>query len=207
MSRSRKLWIPGPVGKLEAVLRVAETPVAAAVFAHPHPQQGGTMHNTVIFHSDRELNRAGWTTLRFNFRGVGKSEGEHDDGRGEFDDARAAWHWMREKYPRARRWLAGFSFGSWVAARLAASEADVEHLLLIAPPVTRSGFDVLKSTTVPKLIIQGTADDVCPIEALETQLPAWAEPKKVIRVVGASHFFDKQLAQLGKAVLEGMPST
>jgi alpha/beta superfamily hydrolase len=206
-TRLSHLVVPGPAGELEAVLQDRGSGDAAitAIVCHPHPLYGGTLHNKVVHRVATTLHGLGAAVLRFNFRGVGKSDGTHDEGRGELDDARAAWAWMRDRHPNARRWLAGFSFGSWIAARLAASEADVEQLLLIAPPVNRSGFEVLKSTTVPKLIVQGTADDVCPLPLLEEQLPAWAEPKKLVRVAGASHFFDKQLVELGQAVLEGMP--
>jgi alpha/beta superfamily hydrolase len=111
---------------------------------------------------------------------------------------------MRDRFPGRKRWLGGFSFGSWIAARLAAAEADIEQLILIAPPVTRSGFQVLKSCAVPKLVVQGTADDVCPIEALETQYPGWAEPKTLVRIEGAGHFFDRQLGPLGEAITREM---
>lgn len=205
-TRLTNVTVPGPAGDLEAVLqeRSEGDPAITAVVCHPHPLYGGTLHNKVVHRVASTLHQLGAAVLRFNFRGVGKSAGTHDEGRGELDDARAAWEWIRDRHPNARRWLAGFSFGSWVAARLAASEADVEKLVLIAPPVTRSGFDVLKSTTVPKLVVQGTADDVCPIAALEEQYPGWSEPKRLIRVPGASHFFDRKLSELGQAVMQGM---
>ena len=108
MGEIRKLWIPGPAGRLEAALRAACPSHGAAVLAHPHPLYGGTLHNPVIFHADRELNRAGLTTLRFNFRGVGESEGVHDEGRGELGDWAAATAWLRGMalegpLPRRRR--------------------------------------------------------------------------------------------------------
>jgi len=205
-SRLEHLVVPGPAGALEAVLQGhrEHAPTLTAVVCHPHPLYGGTLHNKVTHRVASSLHQLGAAVLRFNFRGVGKSEGTHDQGIGELEDARAALHWMRDRYPGARRWLAGFSFGSWIAARLAAGEADVDQLVLIAPPVQRSGFQVLKSSTVPKTVIQGSADDVCPIAALEVQFPAWSEPKRLIRIDGAGHFFDRQLGPLGEAILESM---
>ena len=99
MGNARSLWIEGGDGRLEAALRTASLPRAAAVLTHPHPLYGGTLHNPVVFRTDRELNRAGWTTLRFNFRGVGSSEGTHDEGRGEVEDVGAAVSWLRGIVP------------------------------------------------------------------------------------------------------------
>jgi len=205
-SRLARVALAGPAGALEAMLQEHRggPPAFVAVVCHPHPLYGGTMHNKVVHRVAGALHELGASVLRFNFRGVGQSEGVHDQGIGELEDARAALHWTRDRYPHARRWLAGFSFGSWVAARLAAGEADVDELILIAPPVTRSGFQVLKSSAVPKLVVQGTADDVCPLEALEAQYPAWAEPKRLVTIEGAGHFFDRQLTPLGEAVVREM---
>jgi alpha/beta superfamily hydrolase len=98
----RKLWIPGPAGRIEAALRVAAEPPATAVVAHPHPVHGGTLHNPVVFHSERQLHEIGLTTLRFNFRGVGGSQGMHDEGRGEVEDLAAAASWIRGLSPDRR---------------------------------------------------------------------------------------------------------
>jgi alpha/beta superfamily hydrolase len=205
-SRLVRVAFAGPAGSIEGQLQEARegAPAFTAVVCHPHPLYGGTMHNKVVHRVASALHQLGASVLRFNFRGVGKSEGTHDQGVGELEDARAALEWMRARHPRARRWLAGFSFGSWVAARLAAGAVGVDQLILIAPPVTRSGFQVLKSSAVPKLVVQGTADDVCPIEALETQFPSWSEPRRLIRIEGAGHFFDRQLAPLGEAITTAM---
>jgi alpha/beta superfamily hydrolase len=170
------------------------------VVCHPHPLHGGTQHNKVVHRVASVLHELGAAVLRFDFRGVGKSEGHHDRGLGELEDARAALSWMRERYPDARRWLAGFSFGSWVAARLAASEHDIERLILVAPPVATSDFSVMRVARVPKLVIQGTADDLAPLAAVEREFPTWAEPKRLITVEGATHFFDRQLGALAEAL-------
>ena len=175
-----------------------------AVVCHPHPLHGGTLHNKVVHRLASALHGLGAAVLRLNFRGVGASEGSHDGGRGELEDARAAWTWMRERYPGARRWAGGFSFGAWIAARLAASEADTERVILVAPPVSTSDFSVMHTSPVPKLVIQGTRDDLAPREALAAEFPQWADPKILIEVEGATHFFDKQLGALANAVHQAL---
>lgn len=199
--------IPGPAGTLEGLLQIRdpEEHRLAALVCHPHPLYGGTMHNKVVHRLAAVFSEHGATVLRFNFRGAGKSEGHHDDGPGELEDARAAFHWLRERTAARRYWIGGFSFGSWIAARLAAAEPAIERLVLVAPPVHRAGFQVLRSASVPKLVIQGTGDPVCPIERLEPEFETWAEPKRLIRVEGATHFFDKQLGALANALNEGLP--
>jgi hypothetical protein len=145
----------------------------------------------------------GAAVLRFNFRGVGRSEGRFDEGRGELEDARAALTFLRGRCPQARRWVAGFSFGSWIASGLA-SEPDVALLVLVAPPASRSSFHSLRDIAIPKLVVHGTEDRVSPIDAVRADFPSWAGPKAMIEVEGASHFFHKQLEDLASAVLRGM---
>lgn len=202
VTRLRHVTLKGPAGDLEGVLHEVEPRPheLAAVVCHPHPMFGGTLHNKVTHRVASVLHELGAEALRFNFRGVGRSEGAHDRGSGELEDARAALGWMRARYPGARLWLAGFSFGSWVAARLAASDPSVERLILVAPPVRRSRFDVLRHCPVPKLVVQGTADTTCPPADLAQAYPSWAEPKQLIEVPGATHFFDRQLGALAAAI-------
>jgi alpha/beta superfamily hydrolase len=199
--------LPGPAGTLEALLQENEARRHAltAVVCHPHPSYGGTMHNKVVHRLAQVLHARGAAVLRFNFRGVGQSEGGFDGGRGETEDARAALAFMRERYPGARRWVGGFSFGSWIASRLAAAERDVDLLVLIAPPVRKSDFAMLHHGTLAKVVIQGTSDKTCPPEDLDREFPLWAEPKTLVRVEGATHFFDKQLADLAKALDQALP--
>jgi len=201
-ARLATVTIDGPAGPLEAVLQErpgSETPVTAVV-CHPHPLYGGTLHNKVVHRVAATYHALGVAVLRFNFRGVGQSAGRHDHGAGELEDARAAYEWMRARYPGARRWLAGFSFGSWIAARLAADTPDLEQVTLVAPPVHSSPFDVLRRATVPKNVVQGAADEVCPLAKLQAEFPYWADPKRLVVVDGASHFFDRMLEPLGDAV-------
>ena len=203
-SRLQALELEGPAGRIEALLQEHEGREhrLAALVCHPHPLYGGTLHNKVVHRAASVLHGLGAAVLRFNFRGVGKSEGVHDRGIGELEDARAALAFLRARHPGARLWVAGFSFGSWVAARLAAEEGDVKQLVLIAPPARTQDFSVLITAGVPKLAITGTADDVAPLDAVKTVFPDWAEPKVLVEVEGATHFFDRQLGDLAKVLEE-----
>jgi len=207
VTRLIPLKLRGPAGELEALLQVREPEDGSltALVCHPHPLYGGTMHNKVVHRVAQGLEARGAVVLRFNFRGVGKSEGRSRGGVEELEDAKAALSYLRERSPGARRWAAGFSFGAWIATLLAGSEPDLEQLVLVAPPVTRSNFEILRSLRVPKLIIQGTRDDVCPLAALETHYAEWEEPKRLIKVEGATHFFDSKLGALADALDQGLP--
>src|SRR5258708_39749693 len=152
------LIVPGPAGPLEALLQEHEgaKPALIALVCHPHPLYGGTLHNKVVHRAASTLHQLGAAVLRFNFRGVGGSEGTHDRGEGELEDAHAALAFLRQRYAGARAWAAGFSFGSWIAARLGAADPGIERLILIAPPVKTSSFDVLRTLATPKHVFQGT---------------------------------------------------
>lgn len=208
VSRLVPLVVPGPAGPLEALLQEWDSapPSLAAIVCHPHPLYGGTLHNKVVHRVAATLHQLGAAVLRFNYRGVGKSAGAYDRAIGELEDARAALAFLRQRYPQARRWVAGFSFGSGIAARLGASEPEVERIILIAPPVKTTSFEVLYTCATPKLAVHGSADDVCHLEDLERDWPNWAEPKRLIVVPGASHFFDRQLSDLADALMEGLKS-
>jgi alpha/beta superfamily hydrolase len=205
-TRLLAITIDGPAGALEALLqeRVDVPPERLAVVCHPHPLYGGTLHNKVVHRIASTLHHLGASVLRFNFRGVGRSEGRYDQGGGELDDARAALDWLTQRHAGLPRWMSGFSFGSWIAARLAAEQPAIERLILVAPPVRSSSFEVLHTLTTPKLVVQGTRDDMCPLSALEEEWPKWAEPKELITIPGASHFFDRQLGDLGAALARAL---
>ena len=200
------LALPGPAGPLEAVLREPEGGAhdLIAVVCHPHPLYGGTLNNKVVHRTAATLHELGAAVLRFNFRGVGRSAGRHDQGAGELDDARAAMEYLRARHPRARSWIAGFSFGALIAARLAAADRGIGQLIMIAPPVQDSDFRPLRTARVPKLVVQGTADELCPPAAVETQFQTWSEPKRLVWIEGASHFFDKRLGALSQALVEAL---
>jgi alpha/beta superfamily hydrolase len=206
VARLVPLDLQGPAGRIETLLqeREGERPAFVAVVCHPHPLYGGTLHNKVAHRLASVLAARGGAVMRFNFRGVGRSEGVHDRGRGELQDAMVVLDTLRRRHPGVPAWAAGFSFGSWVASRLAASEASVERLIMVAPPVHTQTFDEMRGSPVPKLVLQGTADEVCKPENLARVFPTWAEPKRLIEIAGAGHFFDRQLAELGAAIERGL---
>ena len=204
--RVRQLVVRSPAGALEAVLfcRAEEEPRAVAVFCHPHPQFGGSMHNKVAYRSAEALFEAGLPTLRFNFRGVGRSEGEWSGGPGEEEDAAAAIGFLLDLYPGCRLLLGGFSFGAGVALAQAARDPRVAAMLAVAPGAGRRDFSFLAQSDKPKAVIQGTADELCPLDALEASFPVWGEPKWMRLVQGAGHFFEGRLPELQHAVREAL---
>ncbi|MDX2029911.1 MAG: alpha/beta fold hydrolase [Blastocatellia bacterium] len=200
------LFIPSPHGRLEAIYRPTRADAArVALVLHPHPLHGGTMHNKVVFRAAKALNECGFETLRFNFRGVGQSTGQHDDGEGECDDAQVALDYLLADQPGAREVIvAGFSFGSIVGLRLGCVDPRVDRLIAIGAPARLSNFDFLRQCTKPKLFIHGAEDDIAPFAPLEEllgRLPAEARPS-LIRIDGAGHFFDDHAEQLMQAIKE-----
>ena len=195
--------LSGPAGHLEALLEEpSEPPRAAVVFAHPLPTHGGTMHTKAVYQGAKGLLRAGCAVLRFNFRGVGRSEGSFTGGDGEREDFRAGLEYMAAKYPGLPLWAAGFSFGSWIALETGAVDDRVTVLIGIAPPVTREGYDFshTKSSTKPKFFVQGEADDICPIQDMWKFYGALPEPKELVVIDAADHLFDGHTAEVGEAL-------
>jgi uncharacterized protein len=197
--------IQGPAGRLEALL---EPPVlspgqavrAAVVFGHPLPIEGGTMHTKAVYRATKALARIGCAVLRFNFRGVGSSEGQWDEGPGEIADYRAALNVMAERYPETELWAAGFSFGSWVALTVGATDDRVRVLIGIAPPLDRYDFSVVAKSTKPKFFIQGEFDELCPLKRMYEFYSQVPEPKELVVIDGASHLFDGKVLEVGDAV-------
>jgi uncharacterized protein len=195
----------GPAGRLEALL---EPPVlepgqpmrAAVVFAHPLPIEGGTMHTKVVFRATKALAAIGCAVLRFNFRGVGGSEGTWDEGSGELDDYRAALDVMAARYPEAELWAAGFSFGSYVALTAGAADDRVRVLIGIAPPLDRYDFSAVRVSQKPKFFIQGELDERCPLKRLYEFYSQVPEPKELVVIDGASHLFDGKVLEVGDAI-------
>jgi len=200
MSQTRKLWIPGPAGRLEAALRIAYPPRATAVVAHPHPMYGGTMDNAVVFHADRELHREGFTTLRFNFRGVGASSGEHDSGGGETEDLAAASTWIRGTAPDRPQILVGYSFGSWCAVRRALVDASVVAVIAIGLPTRVLSFDGIGRLEQPLVVVQGTEDEFGPADEIRNVLRKEVPTARVIEIEGATHLFTGFARQVGQTV-------
>lgn len=198
----------GPLGPLEALLDEgrADTPTAAVVFAHPHPQFGGTMHTKAVYQGAKGLARLGCTVLRFNFRGVGRSAGTFGDGEGEQEDFRAALDYMASRYPGTRLWAAGFSFGAWVALEVGAADDRVSALIGIAPPVATSvsghayTFERTLASSKPKFFIQGEADEVCPLEGMWAFYARLEEPRELVVIDGADHLFEGKAQEVGEAL-------
>jgi alpha/beta superfamily hydrolase len=195
--------LTGPAGRLEALLDVPEgTPRAAVVFAHPLPTHGGTMHTKAVYQGTKGLVRAGCAVLRFNFRGVGGSQGTFTGGPGEKEDCKAALGYMAARYPDLHLWSAGFSFGAWIALETGAVDERVTVLIGIAPPVTREGYDFsnTRTSTKPKFFVQGEADDICPLEEMWKFYSALPEPKELVIIDAADHLFDGHTTEVGEAL-------
>lgn len=195
--------LKGPAGRLEALLdEPAGKPRAAVVFAHPLPTHGGTMHTKAVYQGTKGLVRAGCAVLRFNFRGVGGSDGAFDGGEGEKGDFSAALDFMAARYPGLPLWAAGFSFGSWIALETGAVDPRVTALIGIAPPVTKAGYDFsnTKQSTKAKFFVQGEGDDICPLEDMWKFYGALPEPKELVVIDAADHLFDGHTTEVGEAL-------
>jgi alpha/beta superfamily hydrolase len=209
-STIRSLFLDGPAGRLEALLNAgAENATHAALVCHPHPLFGGTLHNKVVFHTMKALNSFGFPVLRFNFRGAGLSHGEHDHGNGEVEDVRTALAWLDAEF-HLPLIFAGFSFGAAVGLRVACSDARVKALIGVgfpAIPVAADTegprtytFDFLGDCGRPKLFVSGARDQFGPRTKLEALVASAAEPKKLVLIEGADHFFEGRLRELRETI-------
>ncbi|HXH25516.1 MAG TPA: alpha/beta fold hydrolase [Vicinamibacterales bacterium] len=193
--------IPGPAGPLEILMDLpAGTPRAGVVFAHPLPTHGGTMHTKVVFQGAKALSRIGCAVLRFNFRGVGRSAGSWDEGRGEMADYKAALDFMAAQYPGLELWAAGFSFGSYIATTAGADDDRVCALIAIAPPVDRYEFASVKLSDKPKFIIHGERDELISLKSVREFYAQLREPKELVVIDRADHLFDGQASEVGDAL-------
>ena len=193
--------ITGPEGPLEALLDAPEAePRAVAVFAHPHPLHGGTMHTKALYQAAKAMPRIGVAAVRFNFRGVGRSAGTFDAGQGERDDFRAAIAFAQERFPDVPIWAAGMSFGSWIAMTVGAEDSRVSLLLGVAPPVDRYDFELLKTCTLPKFIIHGESDELISIKEIRKFYSQLPEPKELVTIEFANHLFEGKTPLVGEAV-------
>jgi alpha/beta superfamily hydrolase len=180
-------------GRLEALLNSGrdDAPCSALV-CHPHPKGGGTMHNKVVYHAMKAVSWFGLPVLRFNFRGTGLSEGEHDNGHGEQQDVGAALKWLEHNFKRPIL-FAGFSFGSQVGMRACCGDTHVKGMIGLGLPVRAAGRDYeysfLAKCTVPKLFISGDHDEFGPREKLTGVWESAPEPKRLVWIDGADHFF------------------
>ena len=209
--------IPGPAGSLEALL---DEPAAArgvnadglvesghagrlraaVVFAHPHPEHGGTMHTKVVYQTAKALARIGCSVLRFNFRGAGRSAGSFDEGRGEREDFRAALDFMRDRYPGAPLWAGGMSFGSWVGLTVGAADPRIQALIGIAMPIDRYDFAAVAESDTPKFFIHGERDEICPLKQIREFYARARDPKELVVIDGADHLFDGKVGEVADAI-------
>ena len=202
MGANETFDLAGPAGRLEAVLVQPGVPVAAAaVVCHAHPLHGGMMHFKPVFRAAKALQEAGLAALRFNFRGVGRSEGVHDDGRGEQDDARAALDEMERRFPGVPLVLGGFSFGSTMALRVAPRDPRVKAVLAIGYPLRRGGDTApVADVTQPRLFVQGAHDEFGPEAEIRALVLPLAPPRELVVVADADHYFAGRLDALHTAV-------
>jgi alpha/beta superfamily hydrolase len=202
------LFIPAEHGRLEAILKEPrELPAkGVALVLHPHPLGGGTMHNKVVFRAAAALNDAGLITLRINFRGVGQSTGEHDEGRGERDDARAGLDYLAANYPNQEITLCGFSFGSRVGLEVGMRDDRVTRMIAIGAPVDKYDFSFLEECRKPILFVHGEHDEFGNVDKLRELVARLARnaPAELRIIEGAGHFFDDQLNELKAAITDWM---
>lgn len=204
-SAIRSLFLDGPAGRLEALLNAASgSATHAALVCHPHPLYGGTVHNKVVFHTMKALNSFGFPVLRFNFRGAGLSQGEHDNGVGEMDDVRIALNWLDGEF-HLPVIFAGFSFGAAVGLPVACPDPRVKALIGLGVPLTPEdgrtyNFDSLQDCAKPKLFVSGARDQFSPRAKLQAFVESLPDPKKLVLIEGADHFFEGRLRELREAI-------
>ena len=206
----RSLFLDGPAGRLEALLNAGTASAThAAVVCHPHPLFGGTLHNKVVFHTMKALSSFGFPVLRFNFRGTGLSQGGHDKGEGEVEDVRTALNWLEEEF-HLPLLLAGFSFGAAVGLRAAWDDPRVRALIAVGTPVVPVAeateeprvysYEFLRDCVKPKVFISGARDRFGPQAKLEALVASVPQPKKLVIVEAADHFFEGRLREMREAI-------
>jgi alpha/beta superfamily hydrolase len=202
----REFFLRGPAGNLECFTDVpepSEERAATFVVCHPHPLHGGNMHNKVVTIMERSMRELGLRTVRFNFRGAGESEGEHDEGYGETDDLFAVIEWVRHTRPNDDLWLGGFSFGSYISMR-AAQNLKLGQLITIAPPVDRYEFSKVQHPGCPWLVVQGDEDEVVALEDVNCWLEDLDPQPEFLVMEQADHFFHRRLMDLRGLLKNGV---
>ena len=196
----------GPEGRLEGRYQHAKRDDApVALILHPHPQHGGTMNNKVVYSLYHSFSRRGFSTLRFNFRGVGRSQGEFDSGLGELSDAAAALDWMQGHNPNASGcWIAGFSFGAWIAMQLMMRRPEINSFIAVAPPASIHDFSFLAPCPASGLMIHGDSDDIIPEVSVAKLADKLGKQKNITIdynvVKGCDHFFRDHMDTMEKHV-------
>ena len=212
LGRTRGVTMPevifnGPEGRIEGRYHQARQPNAPiALLLHPHPQHGGTMNNRIVYHLHHIFARRGFSALRFNFRGVGRSQGVYDRGEGELSDAASALDWLQSQNPNAPTcWIAGFSFGAWIGMQLLMRRPEIDGFISVAPPANMYDFTFLAPCPSSGLIIHGDKDDVVPAESVKKLVDKLSLQKGITidhtTIKGANHFFqDATLDKLVKSI-------
>lgn len=203
-----EIRLRGPAGELEAIVDVpaaGSAVPAVAVICHPHPLHGGSFHNKVVTILERSLRELGLATVRFNYRGVGKSDGEFDDGYGETEDLLAVLEWVRRVRPDDELWLGGFSFGSYVALR-AAQNLKLKQLISVAPPVGGYEFSEMDRPDCAWMVIHGDEDEVVSADAVIDWAKTQEPPPDLIVMEQTGHFFHRRLMDLRGLVKNGVRS-
>jgi len=206
----RSLFLDGPAGRLEALLNEGSANATyAALVCHPHPLFGGTLHNKVVFHTMKALNSFGFPVLRFNFRGTGLSQGEHDHGIGEVEDVRTALDWLDAEF-HLPLIFAGFSFGAAVGLRAACADSRVRAVIGLGVPVVPVAaeseeprvyhYDFLEQCQKPKLLVSGARDQFGPKAKLQALVESLPEPKKLVLIEAGDHFFEGRLREVREAI-------
>jgi alpha/beta superfamily hydrolase len=204
-STIRSFFLDGPAGRLEALLNAgAADATHAALVCHPHPSFGGTLHNKVVFHAMKALNSFGFPVLRFNFRSAGLSQGEHDHGQGEVGDVRAALDWLDIEF-RLPLIFAGFSFGAAVGLQAASPDIRVKAAIALGLAVAAIDnrtydFGFLQTSSKPKLCVSGARDQIGPTALLHPLVTSVPEPRKLVLIESADHFFEGRLRELREAI-------
>lgn len=224
LPQEESIILQGPAGKLEAKVfgffdvsnLSSDSPKTIGIVCHPHPLYQGTMENKVVTTIIRAFQNLGLTTIRFNFRGVGKSEGSYGEGVGEIEDLKAVIEWVRQRHPRANIYLAGFSFGSYISVKVAVDFAQIypiTALLSVAPAIRLFDFLKLSQPSCPWIIIQGDQDELVAVEEVKSWFKSLQEKRsldlqssslELIILPGASHFFHGRLIELKNLIIEKM---
>jgi alpha/beta superfamily hydrolase len=201
-----EILINGPAGRLEGrYLQSKRSNAPIALMLHPHPQHGGTMNNKVVYSLYQAFSQRGFSTLRFNFRGVGRSQGSFDRGEGELSDAAAALDWLQTYNPNASTcWIAGFSFGAWIGMQLLMRRPEIAGFVSVAPPASIFDFSFLAPCPASGIMVHGAADDLVQPEAVQKLADKLSSQRDITiefkLIPGANHFFVNKTDQLVKAV-------
>ena len=207
LKKNKTFLIQGPAGHLEILTTFSEETkeCIVGIVCHPHPLYGGTMHNKVVTTLVNALNELRIRTIRFNFRGVGRSQGQYDNGVGELEDLKEVIRWVKKTFSADKIWLAGFSFGAYISAKMAYDQ-KVAQLISIAPPIFYKDFSLLTRVASPWLIVQGDQDEIVPFDQVEKFIHTLSSPVKFIIIPGASHFFHGQLIKLRELLIRHLIS-